>query len=132
MREIKFRAWDTDAKRMRQPIEINFSMDEVYCEGGTLSRPVLMQFTGLLDSKGKEIFEGDILSYRYEISDKPFIGSIEHQNVVLEIGWEHDETLFSGFVINIGSEQKPIFRPIPNIEDIEIIGDIYRNPELLA
>ena len=63
MREIKFRAWDYERKEMIQPESI------IGLEGETtkqlvLSAPflTLMQFTGLHDKNGKEIYEGDIVS----------------------------------------------------------------------
>jgi len=84
----------------------------------------LMQWTGLLDKNGKEIYEGDILKpsqFRklkgYEVKIGKFEtdgysgGSIEHYGVFL------------------GSESCPEF--ISNFKSVEVIGNIHANPELL-
>ena len=68
MRTIKFRAWDTNKKEMRDVTSINWYdgylwVDETPMTGHKL--PIegtpLMQFTGLLDKNGVEIFEGDVV-----------------------------------------------------------------------
>jgi uncharacterized phage protein (TIGR01671 family) len=62
MKEIKFRAWD---KKMVYDIELIYNsrvcLNEQIEE--LSDRVVLMQYTGLKDINGKEIYEGDIISY---------------------------------------------------------------------
>ena len=55
MREIKFRAWDKVSKKMLKCTGI------VYPEDIERQNLVLMQYTGLSDKNGKEIYEGDIV-----------------------------------------------------------------------
>lgn len=70
----------------------------------------LGQFTGLLDKNGKEVFEGDII--KSEIYEKEDTGTIE---------WSNDGL----YIVNGNHLQDYHFGKI------EIIGNIYQNPELL-
>lgn len=68
----------------------------------------LMEFTGLLDKDGKEIYEGDI---------------VKHQNDIGQIVWRSHYFMME-------CNQKPESREI-NYRNWEIIGNIYENSELL-
>jgi len=133
MREIKFRAWDKKKKRMMPVIEIDWEYKEVIetmTDWARLEDTELMEFTGCKDKNGKEIYEGDILRYRYISTD--FKGAVEFHDKILKIGWESDETRFVGFILrSIDKDGSDWFTAMPNIEDIEIIGNIYENPKLL-
>ncbi len=80
-REIKFRIWDTENKEMLKVQELDF--EPTFYGGRILIRPdqysdyfdaedmILMQYTGLHDKNGKEIYEGDIILTQ-PLKDKPF------------------------------------------------------------
>ena len=136
MREIKFRAWDKDFNRMGKINAINWACDtkvpsccfswmedgkELSICSGSLDRYVLMQYTGLKDKNGVEIYEGDIAKLstgvlcvvqyadcwaRYMLGTPP---SGEDCYKYLETLGEHET--YAG--------------------NLEVIGNIYENPELL-
>ncbi|MED1881984.1 YopX family protein, partial [Brevibacillus borstelensis] len=129
-REIKFRIWDKDLKKMRVcgtdiHDSIAFDMDNnaVYYNMqngcGSLADGTgtydLMQFTGLRDKNGKEIYEGDIVDLR----DHPFEGSMKI-NGVYEVGYNERMELCCGSLL--------LHREIPYIT---VIGNIYENRDLL-
>ena len=76
MREIKFRMWHKNIKQMYDVGLINLQQGLIFMKnylGYTQSsfaieEVELMQYTGLKDKNGKEIYEGDILSNGYEKS----------------------------------------------------------------
>ena len=111
MREIKFRAWDKEMKKMFEIMELHWigrKFEVAGCE--------LMQFTGLLDKNGKEIYEGDILL-------SPF------KNHYL-VEWDKEAVRFAfiGYGKILVKGHYPVWQ---FIKAYEVIGNIYENPELL-
>lgn len=124
-REIKFRAWDKEGEEMFRVVGVYFPHENSKSEdiivngrGGTANiKPEhLMQYTGLKDKNGVEIYEGDVI----ENNDKKW-----------EVYW--DENCYWGIRM-IVSENITTGRNMICGEDIhsEIIGNIYENPELLS
>lgn len=62
-REIKFRAWHKNNNKMRYDVTTDL-LDRDYLE--------FMQYTGLKDKKGKEIYEGDIVDINGAIGEVKF------------------------------------------------------------
>jgi len=64
MREIKFRVWDKRKEKMFSNSVIEFFGDGSFCVFDDCSEDfMLMQYTGLKDKNGVEIYEGDIMAH---------------------------------------------------------------------
>ena len=118
MREMKFRCWDSDNNRWMD--EEGNAIRAVF----TLENKTYLkwtQWTGLSDNNGVEIYEGDIVSY----SDY-YIGDFDIPSGKGVVEFDNGEYIVSGpeFAPKLCSEE------IEN-EHIEIIGNIYENPELV-
>ena len=121
MREIKFRIWDDNLKVLYTPekddeIKNLWRLPEM--NGGRLiveDHIKVMQFTGLHDKNGKEIYEDDIVKDKYHS-----IGTVQY---ALNIG---------GFISRIDKEDSVLEIQLDQRRnEFEVIGNIYENPELL-
>lgn len=116
-REIKFRAWDRKNKKFA--LEINMSQNPMYWADQLHADWELTQFTGLHDKNGKEIYEGDIIEWKYL--------QTWHKNEVRWVG--------GGFVVTTSGFKDDLNEPqdlsLVSILNCEIIGNIYENPELI-
>lgn len=134
-REIKFRAWDLIRKRMvvedlqmdyKNDKEFENPFDNAYDEQGRQIEDVIfMQFTGLKDKNGKEIYEGDIVSVEDKSwnDEKEDVEIIEIRKDIVELQpprlWLKNE--------EFGYEGEELVIP----SDCVVIGNIYENPGLL-
>lgn len=122
-REIKFRAWDKENKA--------FMPSEGYaiCDGDVMGlrygnemedvltdQIELMQYTGLKDNNGREVYEGDVLDIGLQNQDgKPVVAPVSYEKYI------------AGYVLDNGGNG--IWQRLD--EDCEVIGNVYENPELL-
>ena len=125
MREIKFRAWLKEDRKMEDVKTIDFTDKTIRCLkknefiNAYLLRRVsfddveLMQYTGVKDKNGKEIYEGDIVVLNNIKNDNMRIVRYEHSSYRLE-GWGLREDL---------SNAEARF--------LEVVGNIYENKNLL-
>ena len=129
-REIKFRVWDRDQKKIELIdtywFEENFSSYLDFskaCENGSCgdSGYDLMQYTGLKDKNGVEIYEGDVVKYESS-KRKIFLHVVE---------WNQNKTMY---ILKFGDHKQDTVR-LSNIISkplrFEVIGNIYQNPKLL-
>jgi uncharacterized phage protein (TIGR01671 family) len=129
MEKLKFKFWDSIAERFCNDDDIFISSNgDVYqdCENEMLLVPhaVPLQFTGLTDKNGVEIYEGDIVSGLYHNLDVDY-----DENGAVEFGITHDSDGWCcgetyGWVTTNGSS-------LLDLTECEISGNIYENPELL-
>lgn len=137
MREIKFRAWD--GKRMTTSgIMFNNSTGCVEVPkdaslGGSMTIPYhLMQFTGLTDKNGKEIYEGDILSIT-EVDEDSVLGVEFNLKGTVTFGGNGKfvSAYPCSFVLHVKEWWHEEGILANRRHEYEIIGNIHENPELI-
>jgi uncharacterized phage protein (TIGR01671 family) len=124
MREIKFRAWDKKFKYFEyyQPLIFEWLMKHKNCLSETKDF-VIMQYTGLRDKNGKEIYCSDIVKY-YDSTTM----------------WLTSKVIDTGACFAVVTDENPIpLYEFTNdyiydgwkIQELEVIGNIWENGELL-
>jgi uncharacterized phage protein (TIGR01671 family) len=157
MREIKFRAWDKPINRWYSPVyeahkglleELNIgisgrlslrTMSGTADESTFKDRFIIMQYTGLKDSEGREVYEGDILRFTYwwfdgNEAETPLIGEVTYIQEEASYGLTHIKN--AEWIKHIGGEEgdkdtQSFSGWQFSSDDIQILGNIYKNPELL-
>lgn len=137
-REIKFRAWDVFDKTMKLPTQIKLGRDLPFTEENNSAKVisincngdnhidifhegfVLMQYTGLKDSNGKEIYEGDVICHP-EFYDTPEMAdNPKHYGVV-----KFEDCAFRLYGEVLSTDD------VTDNDYLYVAGNIYENPELI-
>lgn len=118
----KFRAWSKKFKRMYEVTLIDYENGDVGLKDdhggvaiGDIKQLILMQSTGLKDKNGVEIFEGDVVKLQYTITSDLELFEVRQ---------------FRGGMWRIDNRRRGSDLWLRN-EDCEVIGNIYKDIELL-
>ena len=136
MREIKFRVWIKHRKEMRYDNIVLIGVDGYIftgCEVVELkgfqygdsdeNNYILMQYTGLKDRQGKEIYEGDVVRHLI-----PYEDSVGFSAEIIIIKWQTERFHDIEFNVPLGLGFNIEWE---DDELVEVIGNVYENPELM-
>lgn len=144
MREIKFRVWDhfqkifVDSRCKTNGTEISVTFDGALIISGIdgfydleSKRYTVQQFTGFLDKKGKEIYEGDIIATRVADDCIPNLEKHKYTLIVFFCDkgkWKAKEKMdeYAGSSFPFFDDHYEIL-----LDKTKVIGNIFENPDLL-
>ena len=144
MREIKFRAYikkDYDQELVGKILEVSslHLKKNKAIIGYSISKSnygnhsfkyediELMQYTGLHDENGKEIYDGDIIEFSYDM----FVGNFDTFVAKGKVVFEEGAFYVEAFENERTTEGEAYLLYSINLDAIEVIGNIYENKELL-
>ena len=124
MREFKMKAWLKKEKKMVAIIGIDFNYEYIrYTEDSNLFNEnyktaefkdiELLQFTGLKDNGGQELYEADVIKFNDGIDDIYGLISYDDEDAVYCVSYENVTEHLSNMA-----------------GDFEIVGNIFENPDL--
>ena len=122
-REIKFRAWDKDTEQgmFYGGFSIH-STGKIQSDMFNVESLIVMQYTGLKDKNGVEIYEGDIVNHLFH--KEPF-----------KVIWNEKNCSFIALYLGgRGRYSEGIKDKLLQVDNVwyEVIGNVHQNPELLS
>jgi len=122
-RPIKFRVWDKRENKGMSTQNMLYEAQLHHLWQDFVDYPgyELMQYTGLTDKNGKEIYEGDIVQYNQNSS---------YDNMDFIAKWSDDKL---GFIFQSNSGEQLVNQTphLNRFKHLEVVGNIFENPELL-
>lgn len=128
---FRYRVFDNDDKKMHDVIFLNYENNSVeWYNGNNKKRAAFieevptLQCTGLKDKNDKDIYDGDILKFKLLEDFAAFGTNEKYVEIIAPVIYE-----YGGFFIE--QAENSIFLGQLPMSEIEVIGNIYENPELL-
>lgn len=128
---FRYRVFDNDDKKMHDVIFLNYENNSVewYNDNNKkraafIDEVPIVQCTGLKDKYGEEIYDGDILKFKLLEDFAAFGTNEKYVEIIAPVIYE-----YGGFFIE-QSENSIFLGQLP-MSEIEVVGNIYENPELL-
>lgn len=128
---FRYRVFDNDDKKMHDVIFLNYENNSVeWYNGNNKKRAAFieevptLQCTGLKDKNDKDIYDGDILKFKLLEDFAAFGTNEKYVEIIAPVIYE-----YGGFFIE-QSENSIFLGQLP-MSEIEVVGNIYENPELL-
>lgn len=155
MREIKFKAWHKEEKKMCEVNLINFESGafllrlnpnegQLLCNGQIFVPPIttgrfchfdefeLMQFTGKTDKNGKDIyFDSEIVKFKLVVAHSNISADDEEVELTGVFRWDDEELRVEIEIYNNPQYLVLWYNPL-TMKDFEVIGTVQENPELLG
>lgn len=151
MRDFKFRAWDKKENKMFEVKNINLHNEFLncnpklpmqHCQCLQFKNCVLLQFTGLKDKDGNEIYEGDIVRFQgdypaffeesfFKVKHGYYNNELGYEDHICGYGWYGHPIKKTEDGKRVSFDEKEYLIPGDELCDGVVGGNIFENPELL-